>query len=80
MAGHPSQPRTVGTEHELIDAGRVRRGASRCAPSGEGGCIISIGSNLAERVPGPELGLRSLSKAALVGLTKGLARDLGHAA
>jgi 3-oxoacyl-[acyl-carrier protein] reductase len=44
---------------------------------GEGGRIISIGSNLAERVPGPELSLYSLSKAALVGLTKGLARDLG---
>ena len=44
---------------------------------GEGGRIISIGSNLAERVPGPDLSLYSLSKAALVGLTKGLARDLG---
>jgi len=44
---------------------------------GEGGRIISIGSNLAERVPGPGLSLYSLSKAALVGLTKGMARDLG---
>jgi 3-oxoacyl-[acyl-carrier protein] reductase len=44
---------------------------------GKGGRIISIGGNLAERVPGPELSLYSLSKAALVGLTKGLARDLG---
>jgi NAD(P)-dependent dehydrogenase (short-subunit alcohol dehydrogenase family) len=43
----------------------------------EGGRIISIGSNLAERVPGVGLSLYSLSKAALVGLTKGLARDLG---
>jgi 3-oxoacyl-[acyl-carrier protein] reductase len=31
----------------------------------------SIGSGLAERVPGPGLSLYSLSKAALVGLTKG---------
>jgi NAD(P)-dependent dehydrogenase (short-subunit alcohol dehydrogenase family) len=44
---------------------------------GEGGRIISIGSNLAERVPGPGLSLYSLTKAALVGLTKGMARDLG---
>jgi 3-oxoacyl-[acyl-carrier protein] reductase len=43
----------------------------------EGGRIISIGSNLAECVPEPGLSLYSLSKAALVGLTKGMARDLG---
>jgi 3-oxoacyl-[acyl-carrier protein] reductase len=43
----------------------------------EGGRIISIGSNLAERVPGPGISLYSLSKAALVGMTKGMARDLG---
>lgn len=44
----------------------------------EGGRIISIGSNLAERVPMPGLSLYSLSKAALIGFTKGLARDLGQ--
>lgn len=43
----------------------------------DGGRIITIGSNLAARVPGEGLSLYSLSKAALVGLTKGLARDLG---
>jgi 3-oxoacyl-[acyl-carrier protein] reductase len=43
----------------------------------EGGRIISIGSNLTERVPGPGLSLYSLSKSALIGFTKGLARDLG---
>jgi 3-oxoacyl-[acyl-carrier protein] reductase len=42
-----------------------------------GGRIISIGSNLAERVPGPGMSLYSLTKAALVGMSKGLARDLG---
>ncbi|MBL4741061.1 MAG: SDR family oxidoreductase [Sneathiella sp.] len=47
------------------------------AHMGENGRIISIGSNLAERVPQPGLSLYSLSKSALVGLTKGLARDLG---
>ncbi|MGK3988658.1 SDR family oxidoreductase [Sorangium sp. So ce136] len=44
---------------------------------GAGGRIISIGSCLADRVPGPGITLYSTSKAALVGLTKGLARDLG---
>ncbi|MGK3968484.1 3-oxoacyl-ACP reductase family protein [Sorangium sp. So ce118] len=44
---------------------------------GAGGRIVSIGSCLADRVPGPGITLYSTSKAALVGLTKGLARDLG---
>jgi NAD(P)-dependent dehydrogenase (short-subunit alcohol dehydrogenase family) len=43
----------------------------------EGGRIINIGSCLAERVPGPGLTLYAMSKAAIVGITKGLARDLG---
>ncbi|MGE7991057.1 3-oxoacyl-ACP reductase family protein [Pseudomonas sp. NPDC089554] len=43
----------------------------------EGGRIISTGSNLAERVPEAGLSLYSMSKAALIGWTKGLARDLG---
>ncbi|MEH6578976.1 MAG: 3-oxoacyl-ACP reductase family protein [Amphritea sp.] len=47
------------------------------AHMGEGGRIISIGSNLAEHVPMPGVSLYSLSKSALIGFTKGLARDLG---
>ncbi|MCT7659196.1 SDR family NAD(P)-dependent oxidoreductase [Mycobacterium deserti] len=42
-----------------------------------GGRIISIGSNLAERVPFPGVTLYAMSKAALLGFTRGLARDLG---
>lgn len=42
-----------------------------------GGRIISIGSNLAEIVPFAGLLAYSTSKAALIGLTKALARDLG---
>jgi len=42
-----------------------------------GGRIISIGSNLAEQVPTAGISLYSMSKAALIGWTKGLARDLG---
>jgi len=43
-----------------------------------GGRIINIGSCVAERVPTPGITLYAMSKAALVGLTKGLARDLGE--
>jgi 3-oxoacyl-[acyl-carrier protein] reductase len=41
------------------------------------GRIVSIGSCLAFRTAGPGWSLYAMSKAALVGLTKGLARDLG---
>lgn len=41
------------------------------------GRIVTIGSNLADRVPAPGLSLYAASKAALIGLTKGMARDLG---
>ncbi len=44
---------------------------------GAGGRIISIGSCFAERVPYAGVTLYAMSKAALLGLTKGLARDLG---
>jgi 3-oxoacyl-[acyl-carrier protein] reductase len=44
---------------------------------GEGGRIINIGSINADRVPGPGLSLYAMSKAAVAGLTRGLARELG---
>ncbi|GAA2794812.1 SDR family NAD(P)-dependent oxidoreductase [Saccharopolyspora taberi] len=44
---------------------------------GEGGRIINIGSCLADFVSMPGIGLYSLTKSALTGFTKGLARDLG---
>ncbi|MFJ5643757.1 3-oxoacyl-ACP reductase family protein [Streptomyces sp. NPDC093223] len=43
----------------------------------QGGRIISIGSNVAERAVFPGLALYSMSKTALAGMTKGLARELG---
>jgi 3-oxoacyl-[acyl-carrier protein] reductase len=43
-----------------------------------GGRIISIGSNLAERVPFSGVTLYSMSKSALLGFTRGLARELGE--
>jgi len=42
-----------------------------------GGRIVNIGSCMAERVPGPGGTLYALSKSALTGLTKALARELG---
>jgi 3-oxoacyl-[acyl-carrier protein] reductase len=42
-----------------------------------GGRIINIGSCNAERVPNTGMAAYAMSKAALVGLVKGLARDLG---
>jgi 3-oxoacyl-[acyl-carrier protein] reductase len=44
---------------------------------GDGASIITIGSSLAERVMDPDVSLYALSKAALIGWTKGLARELG---
>ncbi|MFE4593024.1 SDR family NAD(P)-dependent oxidoreductase [Streptomyces laurentii] len=43
----------------------------------EGGRIITVGSCIAQRVPGPGATLYATSKAALIGLTKALARELG---
>jgi 3-oxoacyl-[acyl-carrier protein] reductase len=43
-----------------------------------GSRIINIGTAMADRVPGPSFTLYAMSKSALVGLTKGLARDLGR--
>lgn len=41
-----------------------------------GGRIITIGSNMADRVPFAGGSLYAMSKSALIGLTKGMARDL----
>ncbi|MEI9915144.1 MAG: 3-oxoacyl-ACP reductase family protein [Methylovirgula sp.] len=44
---------------------------------GKGGRVISIGSFFADRVPSPVLSVYAASKSALVGFTKGLAREVG---
>ncbi|GGG99414.1 SDR family NAD(P)-dependent oxidoreductase [Pedobacter zeae] len=43
----------------------------------EGGRIITIGSNMGDNALGPETTLYTMSKSALQGFTRGLARDLG---
>ncbi|MBO1331264.1 SDR family oxidoreductase [Streptomyces sp. VRA16 Mangrove soil] len=44
---------------------------------GAGGRIITIGTCMTQRVPGPGGTLYAMSKSALIGLTKALARELG---
>jgi 3-oxoacyl-[acyl-carrier protein] reductase len=44
---------------------------------GDSGRIINIGSINADRVPGPGLSVYAMTKGAVAGLTRGLARDLG---
>jgi len=44
---------------------------------GAGGRIINIGSVMADRIPVGGISVYSLSKAAVAGLTRGLARELG---
>ncbi|MDQ1049715.1 3-oxoacyl-[acyl-carrier protein] reductase [Streptomyces sp. V4I2] len=53
--------------------------ASQAAASrmGPGGRIITIGTCMTQRVPGPGGTLYAMSKSALTGLTKALARELG---
>jgi 3-oxoacyl-[acyl-carrier protein] reductase len=47
------------------------------AHMGEGGRIITIGSVNADRMPWPGGSVYAMTKAAVAGLTRGLARDLG---
>ncbi|ASR38388.1 oxidoreductase [Prauserella marina] len=44
----------------------------------QGGRVINIGSNVGERVPFPGFSIYSATKAALIGMTKALARELGQ--
>ncbi|MGO1767264.1 oxidoreductase [Advenella sp. S44] len=61
-----------------VNARAVFAAIQQAAPvMADGGRIINIGSNLAARVPRPNMSLYAMSKAAVWGLTKGAARDLG---
>jgi NAD(P)-dependent dehydrogenase (short-subunit alcohol dehydrogenase family) len=79
FAGGPLEEMTVNQADRLwaVDV-RAVFAASQAAARHmtEGGRIISVGSALAERVPVPGLTLYAMCKAALTGLTRGLARDL----
>lgn len=43
----------------------------------EGGRIITVGSAVSNKTPGPGMTMYTMTKSALVGFTKGMARDLG---
>jgi 3-oxoacyl-[acyl-carrier protein] reductase len=73
--GHPSDAyrpaRPVAVEH------RVRRREQAVPHLGTNGRIINIGSINADRVPLPGLAVYAMTKAAVAGLTRGLAREPG---
>jgi 3-oxoacyl-[acyl-carrier protein] reductase len=80
FTGGPLEEMTAGQADRLWSVNvRAVFIASQAAARhmGEGGRIITIGSALAERVPVPGMTLYTMTKAALTGLTRGLARDLG---
>ena len=61
-----------------VNVGGVAAAVRAAAPlMGEGGRIISIGSVVGESSPFPGIGDYSATKAAIVGYTRGWARDLG---
>jgi 3-oxoacyl-[acyl-carrier protein] reductase len=55
----------------------LARDAARRMTAAKSGRIINVGSCLGERIFGPGMTIYSATKFAVVGLTKGLSRDLG---
>ena len=63
-----------------VNVGGVAAAVRAAAPlMGDGGRIISIGSVVGEASPFPGIGDYSATKAAVIGYTRGWARDLGSA-
>jgi 3-oxoacyl-[acyl-carrier protein] reductase len=62
----------AGVAHQAIQADN-----SAAAHLGQGGRIITIGSISADRAPAPGLSVYALTKSAVTGFTRGLARELG---
>ncbi len=81
MAIFKPLPELTDADFDAIATTNIRAlfTASRVAAEhlGEGGRIINIGSINAHTMPTPGGSLYGMSKAAVVGLTNGLARDLG---
>ncbi|HEY0669478.1 MAG TPA: SDR family NAD(P)-dependent oxidoreductase [Sphingobacteriaceae bacterium] len=81
--GKPFEEHTLEDYQQTMDV-NVRAVVEACLTASRkmesAGRIITIGSCMADRVPFPQGTLYSMSKSALIGLTKGLARDLGHKA
>ncbi|MBN3268481.1 oxidoreductase [Bordetella bronchiseptica] len=79
----PAGPIEDATLEEINDTLAIHAAAvfvasqAALAHMGEGGRIISIGSCFAQRVPYGGVTLYAMSKSALIGFTKGLAREVG---
>ncbi|MNT00899.1 Cyclic-di-GMP-binding biofilm dispersal mediator protein [compost metagenome] len=79
----PSGPIEDATLDEIDDTLAIHAKAvfvasqAALAHMGSGGRIISIGSCFAQRVPYGGVTLYAMSKSALIGFTKGLAREVG---
>lgn len=79
----PSGPIEEATLEEINDTLAIHARAvfvasqAALAHMGSGGRIISIGSCFAQRVPYGGVTLYAMSKSALIGFTKGLAREVG---
>jgi NAD(P)-dependent dehydrogenase (short-subunit alcohol dehydrogenase family) len=81
MVGGPPEDVTVDAFDRLMAVnvrGVVFAATAAAQVMSEGGRIVSIGSCLAERSAGPGTTAYTLSKAALVGMTRGLAHDFAH--
>lgn len=80
----PAGPIESVTLEEINDTLTIHAGAVFVATQaalvhmGSGGRIISIGSCFAQRVPYGGVTLYAMSKSALIGFTKGLAREVGN--
>jgi len=78
--GKPFEDHTLGEYDEIMSVNvRAVYVAAHAAVKHmrAGGRIITIGSNMGDNSVGPQTTLYSMSKSALQGLTRGLARDLG---
>jgi 3-oxoacyl-[acyl-carrier protein] reductase len=78
---HKDLAETTLADYDRIAAVNVRAlfvATQTAAPHmGAGGRIVNIGSMVADRAGSPGVALYAMSKAAVAGLTRGLARDLG---
>jgi 3-oxoacyl-[acyl-carrier protein] reductase len=78
---HKQLEETTLEEFDRISAVNVRAlfvaSQAVLAHMGEGGRIVNIGSMVADRAGAAGVALYAMSKAAVAGLTRGLARDLG---
>ncbi|WXB19032.1 SDR family oxidoreductase [Pendulispora albinea] len=79
LAGHTTEATLADFDQTVAVNVRAVFFASQAAARhmGEGSRIITLGSNVADRVHSPGMALYAMSKSALIGLTKGMARDLG---